>query len=297
LSLVLTSGGRTLKLGKVLGRGGEGTVHHVDGDAGIAVKIYTDGKAAERRDKIGTLVAGGYHRLSSFVAFPVEMVLGPNGDFIGFTMRKVAGFKPVHELYAPGSRKVEFPKADFRFLVRAAANVARAVASIHGTGCVIGDINHSGILVSEQATVTLIDSDSFQVRSDTLVYRCRVGVGEYTPPELQGRPLETVDRVPAHDAFGLAVILFQLLFMGRHPFAGRYNGPGDMGPSKRGASPTAPGRPRRGWSRPPSFPALPTLPQLRPARSRRRSRPIQGCSSSGPVLPIGPASSREWKPI
>jgi DNA-binding helix-hairpin-helix protein with protein kinase domain len=31
-----------------------------------------------------------------------------------------------------------------------------------------------------------------------------------------------------HDNFGLAVIVFQLLFMGRHPFAGRYSGSGDM---------------------------------------------------------------------
>jgi DNA-binding helix-hairpin-helix protein with protein kinase domain len=30
-----------------------------------------------------------------------------------------------------------------------------------------------------------------------------------------------VTRTPNHDAFGLAVLTFLLLFMGRHPFAGR----------------------------------------------------------------------------
>ena len=29
-----------------------------------------------------------------------------------------------------------------------------------------------------------------------------------------------------HDNFGLAVLIFQLLFMGRHPFSGRYQRPG-----------------------------------------------------------------------
>ena len=29
-------------------------------------------------------------------------------------------------------------------------------------------------------------------------------------------------RTPEHDRFGLAVLVFQLLFMGRHPFAGRH---------------------------------------------------------------------------
>lgn len=223
-----TGAGRRICVTSVLGKGGEGTVFHVDGDKGIAAKVYTDGKHLERCDKISTMVASELHKRSTLVAFPMETLLGDRGEFVGFTMRKVAGVKPIHELYAPGSRKIEFPKADFRFLARTASNVARAIGSVHQTGCVIGDINHSGILVSEQATVTLIDADSFQVRSGTVVYRCRVGVGEYTPPELQGAALEKVDREPSHDGFGLAVIAFQLLFMGRHPFAGRYGGQGDM---------------------------------------------------------------------
>lgn len=228
MNVVSTAGGQRLPLGRVLGRGGEGTVYHVDGHGDLAVKLYTDGKAAQRSDKIWTMVAAGYHRLTDFVAFPVDVVLDAAGGFAGFTMRKVSGVKPIHELYAPGSRKSEFSNADFRFLTRTALNFAKAVASIHQAGCVVGDINHSGILVSDRATVTLIDSDSFQIRSGTKVYRCRVGVGEYTPAELQGKSLEGIDRTVAHDAFGVAVIIFQLLFMGKHPFAGRYSGSGDM---------------------------------------------------------------------
>lgn len=223
-----TGSGRHIRVGSILGKGGEGTVFHVDGDNDIAAKIYTDGKQRERKDKISAMVADGFHKRSTFVAFPLDTMLGDRGDFIGFTMRKVVGVKPIHELYGPGSRKIEFPRADFRFLARAATNVARAIASVHQTGCVIGDINHSGILVGNQGTVTLIDADSFQVRSGARVFRCRVGVGEYTPPEIQGAALDQVDREPSHDAFGLAVIIFQLLFMGRHPFAGRYAGQGDM---------------------------------------------------------------------
>lgn len=223
-----TSNGHSLALGQLLGKGGEGNVYHVEGNPGLAAKIYTDGKSAERQAKISAMVDSGLHRASNFVAFPIELIVSQNGLFMGFTMRKVEGVKPIHELYGPGSRKAEFPKADFRFLVRTALNVARAVGSIHSGGCVIGDINHSGILVSDKATVTLIDSDSFQMRKGDLVFRCRVGVEEYTPPELQGMSLESVDRIPNHDNFGLAVMIFQLLFMGRHPFAGKFNGKGDM---------------------------------------------------------------------
>src|SRR5262249_4376713 len=50
----------------------------------------------------------------------------------------------------------------------------------------------------------------------------------YTPPELQGRSLRGLVRTVNHDRFGLAVVLFQLLFVGRHPYAGRYLGAGDL---------------------------------------------------------------------
>jgi DNA-binding helix-hairpin-helix protein with protein kinase domain len=94
---------------------------------------------------------------------------------------------------------------------------------VHAAGCVIGDINHSGILISKNATAALIDADSFQVIDGSERYLCRVGVPEYTPPELQGKSLSAVVRTINHDAFGLAIVIFQLLAMGRHPFVGSYS--------------------------------------------------------------------------
>src|SRR4051812_24821096 len=38
------------------------------------------------------------------------------------------------------------------------------------------------------------------------------------------RGLRNVERKPEHDAIGLALLIFHLLFMGRHPFAGRFQG-------------------------------------------------------------------------
>jgi DNA-binding helix-hairpin-helix protein with protein kinase domain len=40
--------------------------------------------------------------------------------------------------------------------------------------------------------------------------------------------LREVERMPNHDRFGLAVLIFHLLFVGRHPFAGRFRGAGDL---------------------------------------------------------------------
>lgn len=215
--------GRALRLGRLIGKGGEGEVYALADDPARAVKVYGSPDAS-REAKVRAMVAQRLAEGSDLVVFPEAAATTRDGRFAGFVMRLVKGHTSLHELYSPGSRKIHFPRADYRFTVRAAANIARSVAKVHDLGAVIGDINHSGILISDQAVAALIDADSFQFGPDHL---CRVGVPEYTPPELQGRSLSGVVRTADHDAFGLAVVLFQLLFMGRHPFVGRYTG-GDM---------------------------------------------------------------------
>lgn len=213
------------QLGARIGGGGEGEVFAVSGRAGQAVKIYGAGLRASREDKVRAMVGGGLAAKTDLVAYPGEIATDPSGKFVGFLMRLVSGYRPLHELYSPKSRQRHFPKADYRFVVRAALNVARAVGKVHQTGCVIGDLNHSGVLASQDATVALIDADSFQFTLNGRTFPCLVGVEDFTPPELHGVNLGTVTRTIQHDNFGLAVAIFHLLFMGRHPYAGVYKGP------------------------------------------------------------------------
>lgn len=211
---------RQLQLGTRLGKGGEGEVYALESDPSAAVKIYTVKDRLSREAKVSAMVSADLASRAKLVSFPQSVVRFGDGSFAGFVMRLVAGHKPLHELYSPGPRKQHFPQADYRFLVRTATNIARAVASVHHVGCVIGDINHSSILISPKATVALIDADSFQFSPGASQFLCRVGVPEYTPPELQGSRLDSVVRTANHDAFGLAVVMFQLLCMGRHPYVG-----------------------------------------------------------------------------
>ena len=214
--------GKVVSIGQRIGKGGEGEVYALANDPTRAIKFYTVADGAAREPKISAIVRMGLAGKSSLIAFPLAIARDQAGNFKGFVMHLVRDHKPIFELYAPQARKQHFPAADYRFLARAAVNTARAVAAVHETGCVIGDINHSGILVSENAKVALIDADSFQLLDGSQRYLCRVGVPEYTPPELQGLSLSDVVRTPNHDAFGLAIAIFQLLTMGRHPFVGTY---------------------------------------------------------------------------
>ena len=223
--------GRQVTLGQELGRGGEATVYAIDGDQSLVAKIYHRRLDAEKTEKLSRMVELQSERLLRLAAWPVGTLRPRSGNSVaGVLMRNVSRFKDIHLLYNTKSRLREFPaKANWRFLVHTAANVSRAFSVIHEHRHVIADVNQRNVKVSpESAIVSLIDCDSFQIFSHGRYFLCGVGVPEYTPPELQDKQFNSVIRTQNHDNFGLAVLVFHLLFMGRHPFAGKFLGRGDM---------------------------------------------------------------------
>lgn len=223
---------QVLTLGPELGRGGEATVHALDGQPTLAAKLYHR-PTAEHGAKLLAMRAavpagaqeGGHHAL----AWPQDVVLDATGRVIGFLMPRLDQrvFRPLHQLYHPGSRRSVAPGLGWHYLLRIARNLSANLALLHAAGYVVGDLNESNVLVDTRALVTLIDLDSVQVRDGRKLYRCTVGKAEYTPPELLGRSFRSVTRRPASDVFALAVLVFQLLMEGVHPFAGVYQGRGE----------------------------------------------------------------------
>jgi DNA-binding helix-hairpin-helix protein with protein kinase domain len=225
---VVDSAGNPIVLGPEIGRGGEGAVYELVSNSSLVAKIYHRPLDANHASKINAMVLAASQEILKFAAWPLS-VLQSNGQIVGLLMRKFArSDKPVHELYTPKSRLKEFPEATWPFLIHVASNVARGFAAIHKAGHIVGDVNHGNILVSSVGITSFIDCDSFQIQSGGKVFLCPVGVPPYTPPELQNRRFSMTMRTQNHDAFGLAVLVFQLLFMGRHPFAGRFSGKGEM---------------------------------------------------------------------
>lgn len=217
-----------VQLGKQLGRGGEGSVYEVAGNANLAAKIYASPASAERSSKLLAMAQVRTPALEQLTAWPLDVLKSPDGKVRGFVMVNLHGSKDIHKLYSPKSRLAEFPSADWRMVVRAALNTARAFALLHQSGHLVGDVNHGGVRVSPNALVRLIDCDSFQITHDGRTFLCEVGVQDFTPPELHGKAFREVVRTANHDNFGLAVLIFQMLLNGRHPFAGRFSGAGDM---------------------------------------------------------------------
>ena len=226
---LVDAAGADVVLDEEIGAGGEGSVYRLKGDPAAVAKIYHAAASADKASKLAALTAVASPALTGVASWPTRTVIAKRTRAtVGIVMPRVDQHHEIHNLYSPAHRKVTFPHADWSFLVRAARNCAVAFDVIHGCGHVIGDVNQGGILVSKQATIKLIDCDSFQVKHGGHLFPCDVGVSHFTPPELQGRSFTGLHRTEDHDRFGLAILVFHLLFMGRHPFVGRFLGKGDL---------------------------------------------------------------------
>ena len=234
------SDGQVINLGSEIARGGEGAIHPYPPDASLVAKVYHADKLKDiDSDKLQLMLANPPddsvkkdHGCVS-IAWPVDLLLSINSSqsIIGFLMPRVSmqQVRPIHDYYSPKTRREKNLGFNYRYLHQTARNFAAAMSALHAKQYVIGDVNESNILVYDTAIVTLVDTDSFQVRDfqHGKVYRCRVGKPEYTPPELQGKRFADYDRTSEHDLFGLGALIFQLLMEGMHPFAAVYQGTGE----------------------------------------------------------------------
>lgn len=215
-----------VKLTQELGRGGEGTVYLAENE-NLVGKIYHEAISAEKAEKLRWMATRHSDQLLKTTVWLQDILQdAPNGKVVGFLMPKIRA-KEIHELYSPKSRRVHFPDATWHFLIHTATNLARAFNNLHREGHVMGDVNQGNCVVTAAGLVKLIDCDSYEIKTETKTFPCEVGVTTHIPPELQKKNLRGIDRTENHDNFGLAVIIFQLLFLGRHPFSGNYLGAQD----------------------------------------------------------------------
>lgn len=228
--------------------GGEGDVYDVEGNPDLVVKIYNDKKRnPDKQDEYNELITKIQamcdicdDTIMQRAGWPQQIVY-LNGDPMGFTMNKIKYCNTFHQLADTIDRKEKFADNNWKYSLYVAYNLACAVNALHQKGVVIGDINESNFLIGNRTVaekngvfdfkdngiVYCIDCDSYQVEYNGKFYLCRVGKREYTSPELsiimkqeQKKYHEIGVRTKNHDNFGLAVLIFQLLMLGRHPYMG-----------------------------------------------------------------------------
>jgi len=236
---LINRAGKIVRLGDEVGQGGEATVYQVRDHPDRLAKIYTRGPRPDYPNKLTWMVehppANPTQSLRHpSLAWPEDLLYLRDRKLAGYEMAFIKGSVPILQVFNPRLRHAILPRFNWRYLHRVARNLAAALGALHAADYVIGDLNESNVLVTPHALVTLIDTDSFQVKAERngkpVHHYCPVGKLEYTPPELHGGPLENILRMKEQDAFGLAVLIFQLLMEGNHPFRAQWLGSGEPPP-------------------------------------------------------------------
>lgn len=217
-----TATGECVTPGRELGKGGEGAVYDIEEFVDSVAKIYHTPPPALKQDKLAFMAATADAQLLNYVAWPQATLHGGRGGkVIGFMMPKVSGKEPIHMIYSPAHRRQSYPHCAWDFLLYVARNIASSFATVHEHGHVVGDVNQNSFMVGRDSKVVLIDSDSFQINANGTLHLCEVGVSHFTPPELQTMPsFVGFERTENHDNFGFALLIFHILFGGRHPYSG-----------------------------------------------------------------------------
>ena len=84
---VLFAEGRPLRLGKRLGKGGEGEVYALEDRGDQALKVYTVADVLSREPKIAAMVRAGLARNSELVSYTSAILTDARGRFAGFLSR------------------------------------------------------------------------------------------------------------------------------------------------------------------------------------------------------------------
>ena len=223
-----SSPGARILIKKQLGRGGQGTVYSTNIPRVVA-KIYHTPVAGDMQGRLTAMVRNppiNPTKNHPTLAWPVD-ILFDGSNFIGYLMPEVPKSRSLNEIIQPRDRIKYFPGFNIYYLHQTARNVAWIFRNAHKAGCVIGDISMENLRVTSTALVSLIDTDSFQIqdRQAGKIYHCAVLTPEFAAPELAGMQLDSFVRDVRQDYFGLAIVIYQLLF-GEHPCQGLWNGSG-----------------------------------------------------------------------
>ncbi|WP_113879745.1 protein kinase domain-containing protein [Marinobacter nauticus] len=210
--------------GKPLNRGADGLIYAMPGKP-LALKIYHEPeKDPERRGKIQQMLASppDDQGLTHF-AWPVALLTNSKGAFVGYAMPllPMGDYVSLDLLLNRKGRELARLPESRNLRVTAAINLARRVAQLHARGHCIIDLKPANLLVHKQTgDVVVVDCDGFAIQGDQQFIPGHQYTTGYIAPEAWQRGASPEELGQPQDRFALAVIIFQLLNEGLHPYQG-----------------------------------------------------------------------------
>lgn len=231
-STIWTGDGRQLKLDALLKSGGAGSVYRVHGSTSEVAKIYhanVDHAHYLRKieamlklsPKLPDLSDGG--RTYVQIAWPEATLFDKNKRFIGFLMPAV-DVRATSELECilqeRQARSMNLPTG-LGAKITLAANLSAVIAELHAQRHYVVDLKPVNLRFYPQSLyMAMLDCDGFSIQGQGERFTAPQITPDYLAPEFQAKALTSAGE-EQQDRFALAVVVFQLLNFGLHPYSGR----------------------------------------------------------------------------
>jgi eukaryotic-like serine/threonine-protein kinase len=228
----VTSDGRATTLGPLLKSGGAGSVHRVVERPDEVAKLYhPGGDHAQYQRKIAAMLSFTpdlpdiADRGSRYVqiAWPRASLYDARRRFVGFTMPllDVGATSELEEILQERQARAAGLPTGLGAKITLAANLAGVVAALHRQQHYVVDLKPVNLrFYRESLYMAMLDCDGFSIHGEGGRHVAQQVTPDYLAPEFQrdgARALREEDQ----DRFALAVVVFQLLNFGIHPYSGR----------------------------------------------------------------------------
>ena len=225
---------RHISLKAPIGQGREGAVYPIHGHASTAVKLIgpEHPQPVETALKLKQMVnhpppaTVSRHYLITWPSALVTCDGHPHPVGYSMPLLDLSLYRHIGAYFNPSRRRrlLSTRRSGYTYLhlLLMARNLAKAASHLHARNVLIGDLNSRNVLANDRGRIALIDADSFQVThpDSGQLHRCAVGTPEYTSARLQDTDFASQERTIQDDQFALAVMIYQLLHQGVHPYAG-----------------------------------------------------------------------------
>lgn len=210
--------------------GGEGTVYRWPGHHSFVIKLFKRDlvedpeKQKAVMERLRDMLRIETLKKNPDIAWPQMPVFDEKKRLIGFVMRTMPGIA-ISSLQGPEQIRKRFPDWDRKDLALVAKDFLEKMQLLANNGVLVNDFNPANFLVGKDCKVRLIDCDSYQIPSSTggSPHISRTYFASHVAPELLLNPEKLKQpRTPEHARFGAAIIVFQLLMCGLHPYSHKY---------------------------------------------------------------------------
>ena len=208
-----------------LGAGSEGMVITHPIDPGLCIKLFhppdladhTARSIAAYRSRKVRVICGQKLTLPTQFTLPSMPVFDVMGkEVIGYQMRRVpVGYEKLIKLLDGPFRTTH--QLGLRAVSQLFADIFDDLATVHGAGLVVGDVNLGCVMFQPGGSRAWVDTDSWSYPG----FPCLATTEMFAHPDLYPNLLATgthVEPAPHHDRFAFTVAFSLLAIPGAHPF-------------------------------------------------------------------------------